>query len=196
MTFWNQRYAEPGWAYGQQPNDFVRAMADQIPAGPVLCLGSGEGRNAVYLAGLGHAVTAVDASTVGLEKTRRLAAEAGVVVTTIAEDLDTFSIAPGAWSGIVAIFLHLPPPLRRRVHAAAATGLAEGGVMLIEAYRPEQLALGTGGPPVREMLVTVADLREDLAGLHLEVAREVERDVTEGRYHTGKAATAQVLARR
>ena len=69
--FWDNRYATDDFVYGTEPNDFLRHCANYIPDGPVLCLGEGEGRNAVFLAGRGHAVTAMDQSSVGLHKARR-----------------------------------------------------------------------------------------------------------------------------
>ena len=194
--FWEHRYAEPTYAYGTAPNDFLVEVADRIPPGPVLCIAEGEGRNAVWLAERGHAVTAVDASAAGLAKAVALATSRGARIGTIAADLAAFTIEPGAWSGIVAIFAHLPPLLRRSVHRAAACGLTSGGVFILEAFTPRQLALGTGGPQKKELLYTLDELRVDLAGLEVDVGREVERDVVEGRYHTGRAAVVQVLARR
>ena len=194
--FWERRYTESGYAYGTEPNGFLVEVADRIPPGPVLCLAEGEGRNAVWLAARGHAVTAVDASAAGLAKTAALARARSVRIDTIAADLASFTIEPEAWSGIVAIFAHLPPLLRRSVHQAAALGLISGGVFVLEAFTPHQLALGTGGPQKPELLYTLDELREDLAGLDIEIGREVERDVVEGRYHTGRAAVVQVLARR
>ena len=79
-TFWDERFRGNEYAYGREPNDFLRAEAHRIPAGPVLCLAEGEGRNAVFLAGLGHEVTAVDFSLEGLRKTERLAREHGVAL--------------------------------------------------------------------------------------------------------------------
>ncbi len=196
MTDWDARFAEPGYAYGTDPNRFLVEVAARIPPGPVLSLGDGEGRNGVYLAGLGHAVTSMDASAVGLAKAAALAAERGVRLTTVAADLDGFVIAPGAWSGIVSIFVHLAPALRSRVLRAAAAGLVPGGTLVLEAYTPRQLAFGTGGPNDPERLATLAQLRADLPGLLLEIGREVERDVTEGKYHGGRAAVVQVVARR
>jgi hypothetical protein len=69
-------------------------------------------------------------------------------------------------------------------------------VLILEAYTPAQLTLRTGGPPVRELLYTAEELREDFAGLELPVLREVQRDVVEGKLHTGRAAVVQVLARK
>ena len=195
-SFWDNRYAGDDFVFGTAPNDFLRHCAGRIPAGPVLCLGEGEGRNAVFLAGRGHAVTAVDQSATGLAKARRLAAERGLDLATTAADLSDYLIPPGTWAAIVSIFLHLPPALRARVYAQVAAGLQPGGVFILEAYTPAQLAFGTGGPKDPELLPTLAGLRAELAGLDLVIARECERDVVEGTGHTGRAAVVQVLARR
>jgi len=194
--FWERRYAEPAYAYGTEPNGFLVEIADRLPPGPVLCLAEGEGRNAVWLAGRGHEVTAVDASTVGIAKAEALARARGVNITTVATDLAVYTIEPGFWAGIVAIFAHLPPALRRAVHRAAAAGLAPGGVFVLEAFTPAQIAYGTGGPSQPELLYQLADLRDDLAGLEIVIGRELEREILEGVYHTGRSAVVQVLARR
>jgi SAM-dependent methyltransferase len=162
----------------------------------VLCLAEGEGRNAVHLATLGHRVTAVDQSEVGLAKARRLAGARGVEIETVLADLANYSIATGAWTGIVATFAHLPPALRRRVHRDVVAGLQPGGVFVLEAYTPAQLAFDTGGPKSPELLMTLAGLREELSGLQFLIARELERDVTEGAGHTGRGAVVQILTRR
>ena len=194
--FWNNRYAAPHFVYGETPNAFVAEMAVQIPAGPVLCLAEGEGRNAVHLATLGHLATAVDQSAAGLAKARRLAAARGIEIETVLADLGNFIIEPGVWSGIIATFAHLPPAIRRQVHAQAVRGLRPGGVFVLEAYTPAQLAFNTGGPKSPELLMTLARLRDELAGLELLVGREVEREVIEGDGHTGHGAVVQILARR
>jgi len=190
---WDERYAAPGYFYGTEPNDFLRSIADRIPRGRVLMLADGEGRNGVFLAGLGHEVTSVDRSPVGLAKARALAEERGVSLTTVEADLATHRIEPGAWAAIVLIFCHLPPALRRQVHRQAVEGLAPGGVLVLEAYTPAQLGRGTGGPQNPELLMTLVELRDELTGLDLEVAREVERDVMEGSGHQGRSAVVQIL---
>lgn len=193
-NFWDTRYAAAGYAYGTAPNDFLAAEARHLPAGgAVLCLAEGEGRNAVWLAQQGFAVTAVDASPVGLEKARHLAEERGVALTTVCADLAAFAIAPGAWDGIVSIFCHLPPPLRVAVHRACVAGLAPGGVLLLEGYTPRQLDYKSGGPPQLELLYEPETLCEDFAGLELSLLREVVREVREGNCHTGLGAVVQVV---
>ena len=195
-AFWNNRYAVAGHVYGKAPNAFVAEVALQIPAGPVLCLAEGEGRNAVHLATLGHRVTAVDQSEVGLAKARRLAGARGVEIDTVLADLANHTIAANAWAGIIATFAHLPPALRGRIHREVVAGLRPGGVFILEAYTPAQLALGTGGPKSPELLMTLAGLRDELPGLELLIGREIERDVVEGDGHTGRGAVVQILARR
>ena len=193
---WDDRYSEPGFAYGTEPNDFLASVADRLPAGPVLTLGEGEGRNAVFLAGLGHEVVAVDQSEVGLAKARQRAAERGVHVQTQQADLGDYPIQPGAWAGIVSIFCHLPPAVRVPLYAAVARGLRPGGVFVLEAYTPRQFGRGTGGPPSPELMVSLDDLTRELAGLEFLHARELEREVREGTYHTGLASVVQLVARR
>ena len=196
VELWNERFAGSEFVYGTEPNDFLVAAAASFPPGPVLCLAEGEGRNAVWLAARGHAVTAVDHAAAGLAKARRLAATRGVKLETVAADLAAYPMAPGAWAGIVAIWVHLPPELRRAVHARVVRGLQPGGWFILEAYTPAQLAFDTGGPRSADLLMTAAQLRDELAGLEFEILRELERDVVEGGKHTGRAAVVQVLARK
>jgi SAM-dependent methyltransferase len=146
---WDERYSQPGFAYGTEPNEFLASAAGRIPHGPVLSLGEREGRNAAFLAGLGHRVVAVDQSEVGLAKAKKLSAHRGRSIETVCADLAAFSIEPGAWAGVVSIFCHLPRRIRRPLYAATVQGLRPGGVLVLEAYTPEQLGRGTGGPKTR-----------------------------------------------
>lgn len=191
---WDERFSEPGFAYGTEPNDFLVEVCARIPRGPVLCLGEGEGRNAVYLASQGYEVTAVDSSAVGLRKARGLAEERGVAITTVHADLHDYVIERGGWAGIVEIFCQLYPRLRVRVHRGVVAGLRPDGVFALESYAPAQLGRDTGGPPVRERLYALQELREELEGLSFERALETEREILEGPHHTGLGAVVQLLA--
>ena len=194
--FWDARYSESGFAYGTDPNDFLAEVVDRIPPGPVLCLGEGEGRNAVFLAGRGFDVTAVDASRVGLDKAGALARERGVRITTLHADITRLPIAPGAWSGIVSLWVHMVAGARAPLHRACVAGLAPGGAFVFEAYTPRQLEFRTGGPDTVDRLVSLETVRVELAGLDLEIARELDRDIHEGRFHEGRGAVVQVLGRK
>jgi len=193
---WDERYGEAGFAYGTKPNDFLVEVVDRIPPGPVLCLAEGEGRNAVFLAARGHPVTAVDQSRVGLAKAKALAAEQGVSLETRVSDLAEFDYRADHYAGIVSIWAHTPPEVRRLVHEKCVQALAPGGVMILEAYTPAQLERGTGGPPNPALCMTAAALRDELSGLEFESLEERDRVVSEGKYHQGRSAVVQLLARR
>lgn len=193
---WDKRYDVQEYVYGKKPNKFLEQKAQLIPSGRTLCLAEGEGRNAVYLAGLGHEVLAVDASAVGLEKARRLAEDNGVAISTVVADLADFVIDPGAFAGAISIFCHLPGDVRRRVHRRVVVGLEPGGILLLEAYTPAQLDLGTGGPRDPAMLMTLTDLEKELDGLEFIEAREFERDIVEGSLHSGRGAVVQIVGRK
>lgn len=191
---WDERYSTAEYVYGTSPNKYLVSVTGRLPKGRVLCLAEGEGRNAVYLAGQGFDVLAVDGSKVGLAKADKLAEKSGVTIRTQRANLDTYDLGEERWDAIVAIFCHLPPELRSRVHAGVVKALKPGGVFVLEAYTPKQLDYKTGGPPKVELLISAADLTQKLKGLTFEHLEEIERDVQEGRLHTGKAAVVQMLA--
>jgi SAM-dependent methyltransferase len=193
---WDQRYSAAEYIYGTEPNEFLAANVEAIPPGPVLEVGCGEGRNAVFLAGRGYDVTAVDQSAAGLRKAERLAAERGVQLTTVQADLGAFAIEPGHWAGVVSIFCHLPRAVRLPLYAGVVRGLRPGGVLLLEAYTPAQIGRGTGGPSDPEMMMSLDRLKEELPGLEWVVAEEKEREVREGSFHTGLAGVVQFIGRR
>jgi SAM-dependent methyltransferase len=192
--FWDDRYRADEYAYGRAPNEFLRAQAHRIPPGRVLCLAEGEGRNAVFLAGLGYEVTAVDFSVEGLRKAERLARAEHVHIETVHADLAEYEPDHDAFTGIVSIFGHLPPLVRKQVHAWVPRALRSGGVFILEAYTPKQLAFDTGGPRDVAMLMTLAGLEEELAPLTIAIGREVEREIHEGAFHGGPSATVQLVA--
>ncbi len=190
---WDERYSEPGFAYGTEPNEFLVSVVEKIPRGKVLSLAEGEGRNAVYLASLGYLVTGVDGSEVGLQKALELATERGVAINTIHADLSEFVIEAGQWDAIIACYCHVPSAIRDPLHQAAVRGLKSGGVFILEAFSKEQLSYGTGGPQSIDMLMALDELKQELEGLHLVHAVKVERDVREGSNHTGLASVIQIM---
>lgn len=190
---WDERFSEPGFTYGTEPNDFLASVSARIPKGKVLSLAEGEGRNAVYLASLGCEVTAVDASPVGLKKAADLASARSVAITTVLADLEEYDIGEQQWDGIIACYCHLPSPLRRAVHRASVAGLKPGGVFVLEAFSKKQLEYATGGPRSLDMLMSLEELKQELAGLRFDHAVEMERSVVEGNGHTGLAAVVQIF---
>lgn len=197
VAFWDERYAA-GDPFGLEPNDLVREAAPSLPPGPVLCLGEGQGRNALHLAALGHEVTAVDQSAVGLRRAAQLADARGLVLQTLVTDLAELPIEPGAWAGIVSVFVHLPGAIRGPLHARVAAGLAPGGAFVLEQFAPGPGG-AAGGEPTDDPLdrwPALSTLLGELRGLVPEVARAGQRTLLEGPCHQGLRTTAQLVARR
>ena len=195
---WEDRYSGvDGYLYGTEPNDFLAETIDASgPIGTALCIADGEGRNGVHLAALGHTVTSVDLTEAGMAKARRLADERNVELTTVVSDIDDHDLGTSRWDLIVSIFAHMPPPIRRRLHARIADALTPDGRFVLEAYTPDQVGRGTGGPPDTALTMTLAGLREELSGLEIVHGAELVRPVIEGPGHTGDGAVVQVIARR
>ena len=195
-SMWEDRYRAEAYLYGTEPNAFLEEHLEALPHGSVLCLAEGEGRNAVFLARSGLDVHSVDLTETGVAKTLRLAEAHGVRVGAVAADLAAHDIGAARWDGIVSIFAHMPPQVRRDLHRRVVAALKPGGVFLLEAYTPDQIGRGTGGPAVPEMTMTLQLLRDELAGIEFVHAVELERDVVEGSGHTGVGAVVQLIARK
>lgn len=197
MSMWDQRYNEQDFVYGVEPNDFLKSEYSRIPkGGKVLCLAEGEGRNAVFLAKQGYKVTAVDQSPVGLKKAQALAAECGVDIATVVADLSDYDLGHNMWDGIVSISAHVPPLLRKTLHLQAVNALNNNGVFILEAYTERHIHMtGIGGPPAsnKELFMSLEELETELKGLEFIIGIEVERHISEGKYHQGDSAVVQIV---
>ena len=194
--YWDQRFAAQEFVYGEQANDFLRQHAAGLAAGQALCLAEGEGRNAVFLAELGHQVCAQDISPIGLGKAKALAQRKGVNITTLCCDLAALDLKPNSLDLIAAIWMHVEPELRATVFEQAVEALRPGGHLLIEAYRPQQLNFSSGGPARKELLIDAAQLQQELAALEPLILQEIERTISEGNAHQGRSAVVQFFGRR
>lgn len=191
---WDQRYSEEGFAYGTKPNDFLMESLSKLhPGGTVLCLGEGEGRNAVYLAENGFKVSCVDVSPVGLEKAAALAESRSVSIESCVADLKDYQISADSYDAIISIFCHLPPAIQEHVHGQINKGLRPGGIFVLEGYSKQQINYNTGGPRKPEMLMDLDSVKRELEPLSIQHAVETERLIHEGRYHNGRGAVIQII---
>ena len=192
---WNERYSSDDFAYGTEPNAFLVQNA-KILTGPVLSLAEGEGRNAVFLASLGLEVLGVDGSEAGLAKAQRLAASRGLTIRTEVADLATYEPPANVYGSVVSISAHLPSAVRKRLYPLVERSLKPGGIILLEAYSKAQIARDTGGPRDLDMLMASEDLEKEFPNCEPILSREIEREVVEGKFHTGLASVVQFIARK
>ncbi|WP_299413797.1 class I SAM-dependent methyltransferase [Acaryochloris sp. IP29b_bin.148] len=192
---WNQRYADDAYIYGTDPNSFLAEHA-HILIDPVLSLAEGEGRNAVFLASRGLNVYGVDGSEVGLAKAQKLAQSQGVEIQTEVADLGLFKPPAHHYGSVVSISAHLPSPIRNRLYPLVERCLKPNGIILLEAYSENQMTRDTGGPKDLDMLMTCAKVEHEFPHCEPILIRELEREVREGKYHTGMASVVQFIARK
>ena len=194
--FWNEKFDGDEHFYGTDPNVYIRENSPLIiKGGKVLCLGEGEGRNALFFAAKGHDVVAIDASDVGLAKAHRLAQAYGHTIETVHLDLAEWKPEAGSVDAVTASYLHLPQPRRKEVFHKAVKALRTGGMFIGEFFSLDQVNYQSGGPKAPELLYTVEDMQENLAGLPIEI-QQLEKATThldEGRGHRGDASVIRVV---
>ena len=192
---WNDRYASNEFAYGTEPNSFL-VQNSSLLTSPVLSLAEGEGRNAVFLASLGLDVLGVDASDVGLAKAQNLAASRGLAIRTEVADLTAYELPENHYGSVISISAHLPSKVRDRLYPQVERSLKTGGIILFEAYTKAQISRNTGGPKDSDMLMDLAELEQQFPNCEPILTREIEREVVEGKFHTGLACVVQFIARK
>lgn len=183
--FWNSRYKEEAYAYGIEPNEYVKQELEEGEGKSVLFPCEGEGRNAVYAAKLGWRVYAFDYSLSGKEKAMNLADKAGV---SFEYDVCSFEAyrPTEKFDAVVLSYAHISYPDRAAFHKLVVSWLKPEGRLIVEGFSKSQLGLSSGGPKDVKTLLSVDELNEELKGIHFDYLEEVEVDLTEGKYHVGK----------
>lgn len=195
---WNDRYNRADYLFGTEPAIFVRDQAHWLaPGARVLSVADGEGRNAVYLAGLGHRVTAFDGSDRAVAKARALAAARGVTVDFHLAGVEDWDWAAEPFDAVLAVFIQFADPaLRAHIFAGIAQALRPGGLVLLHGYTVEQLGYSSGGSRRPGNLYTLPMLESAFPGFAIERLAAYEADLDEGEGHRGRAALIDLVARK
>lgn len=188
---WDERYDQEKYFYGLAPNYSIARQLKEIEPGRGLFLAEGEGRNAVFAAGMGHEILAVDSSSVGRQKALDLAAEREVSIEYRLADLVTDPWDRETWDFIVLCFAHLPPEIMPEIHQRVAACIKPGGVMILNSFSKAQLGRKSGGPPRLDWLHDLDELMGQFPGLELE-GREAEVDLRESVGHHGLAMVIEL----
>jgi SAM-dependent methyltransferase len=197
---WDRSYAEPDYIFGTAPNVFLASHAHRFARrGRILVPGDGEGRNGVWLSGQGFDVVSVEASAVGVEKARALAASRGVQPDIQHCNLEAWSWPVDTFDGVASIFVHFMPHVRRDLHRRMLNALKPGGILVLEAFTPKHIenrAAGSRGGPPLEILYTEALLRDDFTGATFEMIEEADVVLDEGSRHKGRGSVVRLVLRR
>jgi SAM-dependent methyltransferase len=195
---WEARFATPEYAFGKEPNEFLKSCKHLLPpSGRALAVADGEGRNGVWLAEQGLDVLAIDFSPSAQRKARALAAERHVDVTVIQADVHDWGYPQSAFDVVVEIFTQFSAPAERsRKWAGMRRALKSGGLLIIVGYTPKQLEYATGGPKQIENLYTRALLEREFGDFRDLTIVEEERELREGASHAGMSAVIGLTARK
>ncbi len=195
---WEDRYSSTlGYLFGTDPAQVLTENPwISETAATALCVADGEGRNAVHLARLGLKVTTFDLAPTAVSRARFLADDAGVALTAHQSNWADWDFTQ-TFDLVVAIFIQFAgPALRNRQFANLKKAVRPGGRLLLHGYRPEQIALGTGGPPDGANMYTPEMLADAFSDWTIDRLAAYERDVQEGRGHVGTSALIDLVARR
>ncbi len=195
---WDEKFSREEYFYGFEPNVFIASHTYLLkPQGKLLCLGEGEGRNAVHLALEGYSVTALDASAVGMTKALARAKEKGVHITPLLLDLEQWE-PQEKYDGVLSSYLHLEEPLRTEVFQKALNALNPGGYFIGEFFSTNQMPRSSGGPKKLSLLYTVESLTEifAIAGCEIVLLEECEVYLDEGKGHQGDALVVRVIVKK
>jgi ubiquinone/menaquinone biosynthesis C-methylase UbiE len=192
-NFWNDRYNEQEYVYGEHPNLFFAEQLDKLKSGTIILPCEGEGRNAVYAALKGWEVIAFDSSESGKAKAMNLAKNKHVTIEYEVEDASSIEYPPESADIVGFIYAHFPPKVRHQIHQKAINWLKPSGKIIVEAFNPNQLNHHSGGPKEVSMLYTESMILEDFKLLKVELINSIEITLSEGKYHQGEASIIRFI---
>lgn len=191
---WDKSFSDKEFVYGERENKFIHDMSNIIPPqSKVGCFAEGEGRNAVYLAKLGHEVTAYDQSTIGLEKTEILASKNNVSVKTVALDLSKEKVKPNQFDAAIMVFGHVPKKDQKFFIQNMLDSVKSGGHVIFEVYSEVQPEYQTGGPQSLNMLYNPVEILEWVKSYKCIHFYYGEAMRIEGKRHVGLGHVIQVV---
>lgn len=192
QEFWNSKFSKADFFYGLNPNEFLASNIELLNNHKkLLCLGEGEGRNAIFFAKNGFDVSAIDASNLGLEKLQNRAKEENLDIKTICMDLN-FWKADEKYDVIVASYLHMYKDEREELFKKIEESLNINGYFIAEFFSKKQLSFNSGGPKDLDLLYSVEDFSNHFNLCKKNIKEEIVV-LDEGIGHQGEACVIRVV---
>ena len=198
---WDERYRNEKFAYGEEPNNYLKEQLQKLAPGTILFPAEGEGRNAVYAARLGWTVSAFDISAEGKNKAHRLAESHKVKIDYQTSEFQTLGYQPEQFDAIALIYAHFPASIKSQYHKALDVYLRTGGIIIFEAFSKKHIDYiarneKVGGPKEIDMLFSLEELQSDFLHYNFEELVEKEIELHEGQYHNGVGSVIRFVARK
>lgn len=193
QQFWNDKFSRDGYLYGTNPNAFIKSCESNFKKSQrFLCLGEGEGRNAIYFAKKGFEVVALDASDVGLQKLENLAKQNNLKIKTRCVDLNNWEPSK-KYGTIIASFLHMYEDEREKLFKKIESCLKDNGFFVGEFFSKNQINYTSGGPKDLDLLYSVEDFLNSFNSCIKHKVIETKTNLDEGNGHQGEASVIRVI---
>jgi SAM-dependent methyltransferase len=198
---WTDRYSKEQFAYGELPNNYLKEQLEKLTPGAILFPAEGEGRNAVFAAKQGWAVSAFDISAEGRKKAFRLAEKNHVTIDYQVGELQTLKYQPEQFDAMALIYAHFPAEIKSHCHKALDRYLRKDGIIIFEAFSKNHLDYiahneKVGGPRDLASLFSIEELKADFANYEVIELEENEIELSEGLYHNGKGSVIRFVGRK
>lgn len=198
---WNERYRNDEFAYGTEPNEYLKEQLEKIPVGSILLPAEGEGRNAVFAAQLGWEVTAFDISAEGRSKALQLAEKKQITIDYHVGELQTLNFQKDQFDCIALIYAHFPADIKSSIHTMLDQYLHKGGYIIFEAFSKNHLEYiarneKVGGPKDIESLFSIEEIKADFPNYDMIELKETEVELQEGLFHNGTGSVIRFTGRK
>jgi SAM-dependent methyltransferase len=198
---WDERYSSEEFAYGEEPNNYLKEQLDKLKPGTILFPAEGEGRNAVYAAKTGWNVFAFDISEEGKKKALQLAKSNNVKIDYQIGELENLQYIADQFDAIGLIYAHFPATVKSHYNTFLDKYLRKGGIVIFEAFSKKhhdyvQKDEKVGGPKDIESLFSIEEIQSDFPDYDFEELAEMEIELNEGLFHNGKGSVIRFVGRK
>jgi len=182
---WDDRYKSEEFAYGEDPNHYLKEQLEKLETGTILFPAEGEGRNAVFAAKSGWNVSAFDISEEGKNKALRLAENNNVSINYQVGELETLDFKEEQFDAIALIYAHFPAEIKSVIHKQLDKLLRKDGIIIFEAFSKKHLEYvnkneKVGGPKDIESLFSIEEIKADFPDYEIIELEEKEIELSEG----------------
>lgn len=198
QALWNAKFEGETLLYGEEPNAFIKDNeALLLPLQSVLCLGEGEGRNALFLAEKGMEVEALDASDVALLKLLKQA-KSRYLEIKIRHTLLQYWEPDTQYGAVVCTYLHVPKKEQKMLFEKALSALREEGIFIAELFSESQKSFHSGGPKELDLLYDINAITHCLKSLPCVIVKLSQEIVllNEGEKHVGRASVIRIILKK
>ena len=137
--FWNKRYSETDFVYGEEANSFLKTELEKLPIGKILFPADGEGRNSVFAATKKWKVSAFDISKEGKKKAVQLAEKNKVKIDYQVGEISDLDYKTEQFDAIALIYAHFPGKIKSSSHKEIDKFLKKDGTIIFEAFSKKHL---------------------------------------------------------